>query len=50
LPFARTRIRRLCDCLYVSPQSPVSRFTAPGADRDTVIDLRAIFQQRSPNW
>ena len=40
-------IRRLCDFLYAAPDSPITRFTPPGADPDAVIDLRAIFQQGS---
>ena len=37
-------IRRLCDYLN-SDASPIRRFTPAGADVDSVIDLRAIFQQ-----
>jgi phenol 2-monooxygenase len=33
------------DFLADSPQSPIRRFTPEGADLDSVIDLRAVFQQ-----
>ncbi len=36
---------RLMDWLATSDQSPVGRFTPDGADIDSVIDVRAIFQQ-----
>ena len=36
---------KLCEFLSESPQSPVKRFTAAGADVDAVIDVRAVFQQ-----
>ena len=39
------RLRQLADFLAESPKSPVRRFTPKGADSDSVIDLRAIFQQ-----
>lgn len=35
----------LCRFLQESPESPVHRYTRPGADIDAVFDLRAIFQQ-----
>jgi phenol 2-monooxygenase len=35
----------LCHYLEHDPDSPVRRFTAPGADLDSVLDVRAIFQQ-----
>lgn len=38
-------IRRLCDFLQGDPSSPVLRHTAECEDIDTVIDLRAVFQQ-----
>lgn len=38
------RLRALADFL-VSAKSPVTRFTPPGAAIDSVIDVRAIFQQ-----
>ena len=40
-----SRLRALCEFLERSPQSPVRRHTAAGADIDSVIDVRAIFQQ-----
>jgi phenol 2-monooxygenase len=40
-----SRIRALCDFLANSPQSPVRRHTPVGADIDSVIDVRAVFQQ-----
>jgi phenol 2-monooxygenase len=39
------RLRALAAFLSGSPRSPIRRFTPAGADPDTVIDLRAIFQQ-----
>ncbi|WP_100499799.1 FAD-binding monooxygenase [Geodermatophilus chilensis] len=39
-----SRVRQLCDVL-TSEQSPLVRFTPPGADPDSVIDVRAVFQQ-----
>lgn len=38
-------VARLCDWLEHDPASPVRRHTAPGADVDAVIDIRAVFQQ-----
>lgn len=38
-------IRALCNFLAESRKSPVRRFTPEGADIDSVIDLRAVFQQ-----
>ncbi|MHA7775023.1 FAD-binding monooxygenase [Roseibium sp. M-1] len=38
-------INRLCTFLQNNPASPVQRHTAPGEDPDSVIDVRAIFQQ-----
>jgi phenol 2-monooxygenase len=40
-----SRMRALCEFLAESHQSPVRRCTQTGADIDSVIDLRAIFQQ-----
>ncbi|WP_231442719.1 FAD-binding monooxygenase [Brevibacterium zhoupengii] len=37
-------IRRLCDFLAESPESPIRRYTPAGADPDAVFDVRAIFQ------
>src|SRR4051812_14063223 len=39
------RLHALCAFLTASPRSPIRRFTPPYADIDSVIDLRAIFQQ-----
>jgi phenol 2-monooxygenase (NADPH) len=39
------RLRKLADFLAESPKSPTRRFTLEGADSDSVIDLRAVFQQ-----
>jgi len=39
------KLRTLMDVLADSEQSPVCRFTPKGADIDSVIDVRAIFQQ-----
>ncbi len=40
-----SRLRELAAFLADSPQSPINRFTPHGADIDSVIDVRAIFQQ-----
>ena len=39
------RLRALADFLAESPNSPIRRFTPPGADVDSVIDVRAVYQQ-----
>jgi len=39
-----SRARQLCDVL-ASEKSPLARFTPPGAEPDSVIDVRAVFQQ-----
>jgi phenol 2-monooxygenase (NADPH) len=39
-----SRARELCAYL-ASDASPIARFTPPGADPDSVIDVRAVFQQ-----
>ena len=39
------RLRELAVFLAESPSSPIRRFTPAGADVDSIIDLRAIFQQ-----
>jgi phenol 2-monooxygenase len=39
-----SRLRALCDLLE-SDASPLARFTPAGADPDSVIDVRAVFQQ-----
>jgi phenol 2-monooxygenase (NADPH) len=38
-------VHALCQSLETSPTSPIRRHTRPGVDVDTVIDLRAVFQQ-----
>jgi len=38
-------IRALCAFLAEAPDSPLRRYTPAGADSDSVIDLRAVFQQ-----
>jgi phenol 2-monooxygenase len=38
-------IRALCDFLGESPESPVRKYTLAGEDIDSVIDVRAVFQQ-----
>ena len=38
-------IAKLCQFLSDSPESPIKRFTPAGADVDSVIDVRAVFQQ-----
>ena len=40
-----TRLRELAAFLAESPNSPIRRFTPSGADSDSVIDFRAVFQQ-----
>lgn len=40
-----SRMRLLCDFLADSPQSPVRRYTPAEDDIDSVIDVRAVFQQ-----
>jgi phenol 2-monooxygenase (NADPH) len=40
-----SHLRELCEFLE-SDTSPITRFTPAGADPDSVIDVRAIFQQR----
>ena len=42
---ATSPVSKLCSYLTASPQSPIKRFTPPGADVDSVIDVRAVFQQ-----
>jgi len=41
-----SQIARLCEFLAQASQSPVRRYTAANADIDSVIDVRAVFQQR----
>lgn len=40
-----SRIRALCDFLAEVPESPVRKYTPTEADIDSVIDVRAVFQQ-----
>jgi phenol 2-monooxygenase (NADPH) len=40
-----SRLSALCDFLVASPASPFRKYTPAGADIDSVIDLRAIFQE-----
>jgi phenol 2-monooxygenase (NADPH) len=40
----QSRVRELCEFL-ASDASPISRFTPAGGEPDSVIDVRAIFQQ-----
>src|SRR5262249_5803431 len=42
---ADSAIRRLCDFLGDDPKSPLRKYTRPGEDIDSVIDVRAVFQQ-----
>jgi phenol 2-monooxygenase len=39
------QLRELADFLAEAPNSPVRRFTPAAADSDSVIDVRAVFQQ-----
>jgi phenol 2-monooxygenase len=39
------RLRKLADFLAEFEKSPIRRFTPKGADADSVIDVRAVFQQ-----
>ena len=42
---SRDRLRALMDYLAQSERSPIRRYTPQGADIDSVIDVRGIFQQ-----
>jgi phenol 2-monooxygenase len=42
---AASPIRRLCDHLVKSPNSPLRRYVSKNTDIDAVIDVRAVFQQ-----
>ncbi|MET4390241.1 phenol 2-monooxygenase [Bradyrhizobium sp. F1.4.3] len=42
---AGSAIRTLCNFLTEARESPIRRYTPAGADVDSVIDLRAVFQQ-----
>ena len=45
---ANSPVRALCDFLSENPRSPVRRYTPAGADINSVIDVRAVFQQAHP--
>lgn len=40
-----SRLHQLCAFLAESAESPIRRYTEPGADVDSVIDVRAVVQQ-----
>jgi phenol 2-monooxygenase len=40
-----SQVRALCDFLSTSPRSPVRLFVPAGTDIDSVVDVRAVFQQ-----
>ena len=40
-----SRLRALCEHLEHSPESPLRRYTPTASDVDSVLDLRAVFQQ-----
>jgi len=40
-----SRMRALCEFLASADRSPVRKYTPVGADSDSAIDLRAVFQQ-----
>ena len=40
-----SRIGALCDFLTDAPESPVRKYTPTGADIDSLIDVRTVFQQ-----
>jgi phenol 2-monooxygenase len=42
---ASSSVRSLCDFLAQSQDSPVRKYTPSGTDIDSVIDVRAVFQQ-----
>ncbi len=42
---AGSAVRRLCDFLGEDQESPVQKYTRAGDDIDSVVDVRAIFQQ-----
>ena len=39
------RVRALCDLLQSDSRSPINRYTPSGKDTDSIIDVRAVFQQ-----
>ena len=42
---ANSKLRRLCDFLAESPESPLLRYRRKDEDIDAVLDVRAVFQQ-----
>ena len=42
---AGSPVAKLCQFLSESPESPIKRYTPSGADVDSVLDVRAVFQQ-----
>jgi phenol 2-monooxygenase len=42
---ANSKIRKLCEFLAESPDSPLKKYTRPDENVDAVIDVRAVFQQ-----
>jgi len=42
---SRSRIWALCNFLADSPDSPIKKYTPKGAEIDSLIDVRAVFQQ-----
>jgi 2-polyprenyl-6-methoxyphenol hydroxylase-like FAD-dependent oxidoreductase len=42
---ALSPVHQLCEWLQISPDSPLVRYTRKGADIDSLIDVRAVFQQ-----
>ncbi|MGA8258919.1 MAG: FAD-dependent monooxygenase, partial [Arenicellales bacterium] len=42
---ASSVVRNLCDFLSDSSESPVRKYTPAGADIDSIIDVRTVFQQ-----
>jgi phenol 2-monooxygenase (NADPH) len=42
---SNSAIRALCDFLSEGRQPPLRRYTPPGDDIDSVVDVRAVFQQ-----
>jgi phenol 2-monooxygenase (NADPH) len=44
-PASRSAMRDLCEFLGSTPDSPLRKYTSGQADIDSVIDVRAVFQQ-----
>ncbi len=42
---ANSALRALCEFLSEAPESPIRKYTPKDADIDSVIDVRAVFQQ-----